>query len=297
MMSDWKMKLSNWLYFTANKNLYSGQRGFVVCNGPSLLMKDLDSLRSEISIASNKIFLAYPHTDWRPTFHTIADALLIRKVKESLWESVSETHTPESSHHRMAKVKTHSWKDLGRCSAEPARALTFSNNMAKGAYAGGTVTFVNLQLAAHLGLNPIYLIGADHLYLGEGDVTPNYPVKVGDQQNHFVAGYRSKGEFVNPADTELMDQAYLNVRYFSDQSGVKIYNASRGGQLNVFDRVDLGRVVHDTAGKLRRGRFSSRAQWTLLDAEKEAVRVSLFGAAKSIDYCAAEKLRKCALPG
>ena len=48
-----------------------------------------------------------------------------------------------------------------------------------------------------LGLSPIYLIGCDHFYSGEQNVTRDKPVEVKDQINHFHKKYRTKGELVN----------------------------------------------------------------------------------------------------
>ena len=68
------------IYFKSIKNKYAGKRGFVICNGPSLRMQDLDRIGSDISIASNKIYLAFSKTAWRPDIVSIADAVLWAKI-------------------------------------------------------------------------------------------------------------------------------------------------------------------------------------------------------------------------
>ena len=68
-------------FWSENKNLYAGKRGFVICNGPSLKIADLDKLENEICIASNKIYLAFDQTKWRPNFLTIADKILWKKKR------------------------------------------------------------------------------------------------------------------------------------------------------------------------------------------------------------------------
>jgi len=44
-------------YWASVKGRYAGRRGFVIGNGPSLKAADLELLRDEVCIASNKIYL------------------------------------------------------------------------------------------------------------------------------------------------------------------------------------------------------------------------------------------------
>ena len=62
-------------YWLKNKNLHKGKRGFIIGNGPSLKINDLDMPKNDISIASNKIYLAFNQTKWRPTL-PVDDRLL-----------------------------------------------------------------------------------------------------------------------------------------------------------------------------------------------------------------------------
>ncbi len=59
----------------ALRDCHRGRRGFIVGNGPSLRMEDLDRLQSEISFGSNKIYLAFDKTAWRPTYYSVIDVL------------------------------------------------------------------------------------------------------------------------------------------------------------------------------------------------------------------------------
>src|SRR5262245_12870616 len=66
-------------FWRVNRGRFSGRRGFVIGNGPSLKTTDLDRLRNEITIASNRIYLAYSETNWRPTLLTCGDRLVWEK--------------------------------------------------------------------------------------------------------------------------------------------------------------------------------------------------------------------------
>ena len=55
---------------------------------------------------------------------------------------------------------------------------------------GHSVTFLNLQLACYLGLNPIYLIGCDHSY----ETNNNYVNPTA--KNHFDPNYLEKDQMI-----------------------------------------------------------------------------------------------------
>ena len=62
----------------ALKDLHCGKRCFIIGNGPSLAMADLDRLQDEITFASNRITLAFEETRWRPTYYTLCDLVVAR---------------------------------------------------------------------------------------------------------------------------------------------------------------------------------------------------------------------------
>lgn len=58
------------------KDMHRGRRCFIVGNGPSLRIEDLDRLQGELTFASNRIFLAFEQTEWRPSYYTMCDAVV-----------------------------------------------------------------------------------------------------------------------------------------------------------------------------------------------------------------------------
>ena len=55
------------------KDKYKGQRCFIIGNGPSLTVSDLESLKDEVTFASNRIFKIFDETDWRPDYYGVFD--------------------------------------------------------------------------------------------------------------------------------------------------------------------------------------------------------------------------------
>ena len=98
------------------------------------------------------------------------------------------------------------------------------------------MTYVNLQLAVHLGLNPIYLIGCDHYYSENPEATAMNPIEEESASNHFVKGYRHKGEIVNPAPINFLNFGYAHASAYAKREGIEIINATRGGHLEIFPR-------------------------------------------------------------
>lgn len=240
-------------YYKSIKNKFSGQRGFVIGNGPSLRISDLDALQDEVCIASNKIYLAFDKTDWRPSFHTIVDALLWAKLKDTIGEIISPVLIPsylECDSNCSADVKV--FKHLGPApfSDNLAERIPFSDDFSIGAYGGYSVTYENIQLAVHLGLNPIYIIGCDHFYAGEEDVKEasqddkrEQIIAAPETSNHFVKNYRQPGEIVSVASTEKMNISYKLANKFAGANNITLINATRGGFLEAFPRDDFDKIV------------------------------------------------------
>ena len=240
------MDIGNQLYWRALKNKYAGRRGFVIGNGPSLRMSDLDRLSDDVTIASNKIFLAFEKTAWRPTFYTCVDPLVWPKIRTEIHRHSPVIHL--ASYLSPLGLPDDScvpryWRHIRSARPYNGVDLEFSEDCSVGCFGGYTVTFENLQLAAHLGLDPIFIIGCDHFYAGEQDIKANQAVAAGREQNHFVTGYRQPGELVNPAPLELMNNAFQHARLYSDRTGRSIINATRGGHLEYFVRADLDAVL------------------------------------------------------
>ena len=108
--------------------------------------------------------------------------------------------------------------------------IRFSPDISKCVYNGRTVTYVCLQLAMYLGFEEIYLLGVDF----------NYSSNLKGQENHFK-GYDKDGKNVrlNPVRPEMSLAAYKKAKEYAESQNVRIYNATRGGKLEVFERVNF----------------------------------------------------------
>ena len=80
------------------RDAYQGQRCFIIGNGPSLRVADLDRLKGEFSIASNSIYRLFGDTAWRPTMYTAHDFLEIKTTLKEIFPATSSSlvtvHSP-----------------------------------------------------------------------------------------------------------------------------------------------------------------------------------------------------------
>lgn len=90
-----------------------------------------------------------------------------------------------------------------------------------------------------MGFTEIYLIGVDNKYANErkkdGSVVNN------SMKSYFGKDYANESAVV--ASTWEMDEVYKFVEKYSRENGFRIFNATRGGYLETFERVSLDDIL------------------------------------------------------
>lgn len=221
------------------KGIHNGKRIFIIGNGPSLKMEDLDKLyrNREICIASNKIYKAYGQTKWRADYIGMYDQNIIEDCMKDFEKIPGLLFVGDSYHYERPESKVPGIQYFHCMNSDrmylPNTPL-FSDDFCLGFYEGYTVTYsFCLQFAAYLGAKEIYLLGCDHSYMDDPT----------DERNHFVKDYyveeeKEKYRIYLPPLTEGI-KAYEAAEKYSRRHGFRIYNATRGGKLEVFERVDF----------------------------------------------------------
>lgn len=230
----------------ALRDCYLGERCFLIGNGPSLTWADLDALKNEYTFASNKIYLSYEFTQFRPTFYTVIDSYVFDNNRveidqiqgTKLFPSFFEEKTGEKGVIFFRSAGS----NLGGFGAEPIFGRQF--------HGGYSVIFAQLQLAWYMGFRKLYLIGMDHeWHLPAGEEPQKdgyYQVLVGGGEvNHFHPQYRKPGEKWTLPQPKEQEIAYRHAREYIEAHGGIIQNATRGGKLEVFDRVDFDSLFED----------------------------------------------------
>jgi len=219
------------------KNKHKGERCFIVATGPSLLVEDLDKLKNEITFSMNSIFLSFDEINWRPTYYGIQFPEFYHKYKDCIddldvgakfvGDVVSkQTKLTDDYYIYPLNMLNHDWPHKKYHSK-------FSDDAFKVVYSGYTITYSLIQIAVYMGFEKIYLLGVDC----------NYSNK---KSTHF----KDYG-IVDPLASiagEKMICAFKEAKKYADKHHIKIYNATRGGMLEVFERGDLDNILSEETG-------------------------------------------------
>ena len=218
------------------KSKYAGKRCFITCTGPSLTIEDLELLNNEYDFGMNSICLIHEKTKWKPDFFGIQDLKVYDKIKDSLlktdnglvfapYDYMQLRQTPDDwvYFHTSWAYHMYDKKYTGKYFSK------FSDDCYNTVYDGFTITYSIMQLAFYMGFDELYLLGADCSYLG--------------QQQHFI----ETGHFVSQKDAanspNKLFASYLEALKYAEEHGLKIFNATRGGCLELFPRVALEEVL------------------------------------------------------
>jgi len=215
----------------ALKDTHHGQRCFIIGNGPSLKQTDLTKLRGEFSIGLNRIFLAFPELGFKTSMLLSVNDLVVEQSAAEIQGLGIPTFV--------------AWR--ARRWLKPAENLyflytsytgpKFAKDITGRLWEGATVTYTALQTAYYLGFETVILIGVDHNFVTQGK--PNTTVtSQGDDPNHFHPGYFGKGFRWQLPDLETSERAYRMARQAYEADGRKVLDATVGGKLQVFPKVE-----------------------------------------------------------
>ncbi len=229
----------------AFRELHKGERCIIIGNGPSLHAEDLQRLHEKniCCFGSNRIHLIYPQTDWRPNYLMCLDS----KVLEHSFEEISQvdfagtwffpcTAFTEGGHVAERNAVYFPFKYRNPF------PIWFPNDPSRIIHEGMSVTYALIQLAYFMGFSNIYLLGVDHFYSTKIDENGR-KVMDSDAQSHFTKDYLPPGSIENSPQLETVESAYHSALDFSRSHGFEIFNATRGGALEVFPRVSFDELL------------------------------------------------------
>lgn len=222
------------------KGRHEGQRCFVACTGPSLTQDDLEKLNDEITFSMNSIILAYGQTEWRPTYYVAVDHYSQGKMLRSQEVPGERYSIREAFFSSLIKPK---YKLADNCFCLINCINHTRKRMKNGIVTVSqfpevcindcfTVTNMAIQLAVYMGFKDIYLIGADCNY--------------NQEKMHFIEtdfDRQTKGAAWYPEAVRLNMVGYCALKNYALQHDCQIFNATRGGMLEVFPRVNLDEVI------------------------------------------------------
>jgi hypothetical protein len=224
------------------RDKYKGKRCFIIGNGPSLNSMNLNLMKDDFVFCSNSFFLKFQNLDFKPNIITVEDHLVAEDNKREL-EDLDEIIKifPFDLRKTIVKDSNTIWIELRRAFKNINKEKTFKfNTKSEIFYWGGTVLYMNLQLAAYMGFKEIYLIGVDLSYNIPKDAIINGSVitSQSDDPNHFDPVYFGKGKRWHIPETERMQVSFSTAYRELNKNGVKLFNATKGGNLQEIPRVN-----------------------------------------------------------
>lgn len=215
------------------KNSQQGKRCFIIGNGPSLRSEDLDKLVNEDCFGMNYIFKLFDKTKWRPKYYITQDkyGIPVTQINDLDLKNIFIG----SYYFRKNKPENTKAICFGHSSIRGKKEFKFSSECSDVVYDSGTVTYSALQLAAYMGYSKIYLLGMDTDFPNILTADGRVEIK-STKSSHFYND--SNPDNIIYSEYSIL-KGYICAKKYCDAHDIKIYNATRGGKLEVFERVDL----------------------------------------------------------
>ena len=222
------------------KDIHKGQRAFLMGNGPSLNKVETKWLEDEITFGVNNIIHNFDNMGFMVNYFLLEDKLLVEDraaefntlpsgfvkfygdyLQEWLVPRMDVVFMPVDFDYRTRK----NWPSFGE-------------DISQKLYVGGSVTYLAMQLAFHMGIEELIMIGFDHNYHIPKTVKQkgNDLTSTEDDPNHFFKGYFGKNLRWHLPRTDRMEIGFAKAGLHFEKAGRRIYNATPGGKLEVFPR-------------------------------------------------------------
>ena len=228
------------------KNIYKGKRVFVIGNGPSLTSDDLDILskNKEICFGANSIYKIFNRTDWKPDYLCYIDPVMINSSAEEITKFRGEVFVADIYHRYggvcipdSSNVHTiHQVADI--TDLYYPNKPSFSSDITKSVYTSFSVTYFSIQIAAYMVAKEIYLLGVDNTigknYLSTKHFSNDYLNEA--KNDSMIERLKDIDMSKNVA---MINNGYLKAEEYSRAHGFRVFNATRGGMLEVFERVNF----------------------------------------------------------
>lgn len=233
-------------------NKHQGARCFIIGNGPSLNDLDLSLLKDEFTFGTNAIYLNRERMGFSPTYYVVEDTFVAEDRAEEI-VALGGTTKFVGNHldYCLDRRGDFIWLNVIFRYDRYSNFPNFSKNCLRRIWVGGTVSYLCMQLAYYMGFREVYLIGFDHKYVVPSDalVSGSEILSVSDDVNHFTGAYFGAGKRWHDPFVDRMELAYAAALREFTRANRTIANATVGGRLEVFPRVDYGKLFSGVAPK------------------------------------------------
>ena len=236
---------------TRFKNMYQGERCFILCNGPSVLKQDLSPLKSEIVFSVSNGYLHKDYLAIQPKYHCIAQLSYNKYMRpDDIITWFKEMHpnlgTAElflnvSEEPMIRKNRLFSGRKINYFYSGFSRNENHEDiiDISKMVPSVTTVPVLCMMIAMYMGFNKIYLLGVDNDFW-----------KIKEYKYSFEPTILKGKDISADSDGKLSDPMYYQFSAFATllkqywhmhniarSNNISIFNATAGGALEEFERA------------------------------------------------------------
>jgi hypothetical protein len=230
------------------KNKHAAKRCFIIGNGPSIVDQDLLLLKDDIKICLNDFYNHPQCKEIGPDYWMTADpnywhekdrllvplleALESNRILTRLFFPTAGSIKVERSYYLNIHYFSY---DAG--ARQLNEAIDFCKEIPPFAQ---NVMLVGLMLAFYMGCNPIFLIGADHSWWAwqrDEYAGKNNPHFYKDKNDYSPISERYSYDLLQ-STIYVQRYQYLQLINYAQRRGFDIYNATPGGELDLFPRIE-----------------------------------------------------------
>jgi len=222
------------------KNSHTGQKAVILCNGPSLLNVDFESLgkSSVFCFGLNKINLMFEKVDFRPHCIVAVNPFVIEQNIVYFNQTDIDLYLDScAATRKLVKPR----KNIAFL--HDTTYQKFAKDVSVSLCQGHTVTVVALQLAFHMGFHRVALVGADHNFSATGPANKTV-ISGSKDESHFDPNYFSGGVKWQLPDLFESEVWYGRARQMYAAHDREITNCTTGGKLEVFRRETLQKFLN-----------------------------------------------------
>jgi hypothetical protein len=219
------------------KDIHKGETCLVIGNGPSLDETPLEKLAGKYpSFGANKIYDSAAHPDFIPDYWTCIDELMLTDCVPYLLshpDFVPEMFVPRT----IPVPKSHGLATVIKSG--------FSKDAADHVIIGGTVTYVNLQLAYYMGFDTVLLVGIDHRYpkSSKNGKPGSKFIAQGNDMDHFASRsgeYFTEGKIYNRPELDGIERFYFPL---AKQAFKQVVNLTPNTAERVFEKGEFSEWI------------------------------------------------------
>lgn len=235
------------------KDLHKGQRAFLIVNGSSLKKQDLSVLKNEITFTVNG-FWKHPIIEiWQPTYHSLLDPQFFKNNANTngFWKEL-DIKIPKSTLFLPLLRGYEGNKKFDLTTRENVYFIASTGDpfpsvdLTKMVQGFRSVSSCILAQAIYMGCNPIYLLGYDHDYLAQWGKDLHFyegpTISTENNQPVQVAAPVTNTYELEMKSLLMLWANYKSLLSVADKQNIKIFNATDGGYLDVFERVPFNSI-------------------------------------------------------